>query len=356
MKSILCKLHKMKIIIYILFIAMQFKCMAQGQATDPNFELVWSDEFNVDGPLNNTIWEVANNVGHPTAFKSIYLAENVYNSGGYMNILVEKETFNCSTGLPYTWATCVPCEQLVQQQFLTRSGLINSRFPFSMHYGYAETYMRIPNGYQMHGGWWTLISDGAVGAQNAAEIDIAESDPTQIIGNGINARVDPNLISTNLHWTYPGEDPVWGYESVKPISFDFTQFHKYGLEWTPNFIRVYIDGYLIRTITNHQIVDPVDMLFNVSVDGDDIEETANQFPDFLKADYIRVYKYKGDCAVINTLDNFVHKSVTIGGTGCNSFASAGQTKTIRANDFILINSNFNVPMGASLMMDGGYCE
>ncbi|WP_070137294.1 hypothetical protein [Crocinitomix algicola] len=51
-------------------------------------------------------------------------------------------------------------------------------------------------------------------------------------------------------------------------------------------------------------------------------------------------------------DNAVKKKITIGNGGCGNVQPTGTTTALRAVDDVTIYGNFEVPLGAELIIDG----
>lgn len=84
------------------------------------------------------------------------------------------------------------------------------------------------------------------------EIDLVECFPRDYLDyndgkrvtSNVHVKVDnkPEQVKSTKHWV------------VAPA-----QFHEYALWWTPNFIKIYYDGYLVRCITTPSILEKVAM-------------------------------------------------------------------------------------------------
>lgn len=90
-----------------------------------------------------------------------------------------------------------------------------------------------------YGGWPT-----------SGEIDLLESRGNEnLVQNGVN--IGTHMVGSTLHWGpdyYHNCYEYTHYEKVDNEAFS-DNFHVYALEWTPDYIRFFIDGNIIGTVT-----------------------------------------------------------------------------------------------------------
>ncbi|KAI8800412.1 concanavalin A-like lectin/glucanase domain-containing protein [Cladochytrium replicatum] len=123
-----------------------------------------------------------------------------------------------------------------------QSALIRSVNTVSLRYGRVEFRARLPKGDWIWPALWLLPKNDFYGNWPASgEIDVVESrgnDPSYSAGGR-------NAFGSTLHW-----GPTWDQNKYplttaqyKLPSGDFsTDFHTFGLEWTPSAIKTYIDS------------------------------------------------------------------------------------------------------------------
>ncbi len=319
---------------------------AQTPSNDLHWQLVWEDNFNT---LNTNMWQVADHFDH-YGEPQVYKAGNVSVNGGNLIIQTRQEMYNC----PSLYLTPWHCsrQDAVGLPYSYTSGWVESKQAYNTQYGYIESRIKIPYGFGFWPAFWTFLGDGVSGS-NAAEIDIFE-----MLGHLPNDNV-----TTNIHYEYPDGDPY--FQKSELDYFDYTDWHIYGVEWSPDRIVWYIDGHAIRTYYNHSVVDPVRIILNTAIEPL-YQPTVNQapFPSDMRVDYVKVYDLKTDCnTTINacsynfaTYDNKVKKEITIGGSSCVNSIPANANITLRATDGILINGDFTVPNGAQLYLDVSACH
>ncbi|HPX76758.1 MAG TPA: glycoside hydrolase family 16 protein [Bacteroidales bacterium] len=341
----------------ILLIPLLFGILTFGQTPvdDPHWELVWEDHFN---NINPNIWLVQNNFDHYGLEVQVYTdrLNNVFVSNDTLVIRVRNETYSCPAGSLNTWG-CVKQYETGQPYNYT-SGWIETKQAYNIQYGYIEARVKLPYGYGFWPAFWTSIGNGVSGPSNVAEIDIFE-----MLGGGADSLSLYNtssIMTTNYHLVYPS------YNLLKahiPISFDYTQWHTYAIEWSPSKIIWYLDGYPIRLIPNPGIVDPIKIILNFAIRPDYLPNQTSPFPSDMLIDFVKVYKLRNDCnTVLNACnynfgmhDNKVKRSITIGNNSCVNSLGVGQSVFLRASEGVLINGDFTVPIGAELYIDVNAC-
>lgn len=226
--------------------------------------LVWSDEFNIDGAPDPTIWGYdlgAGGWGNNESQNYTSRSENSIVQGGTLKINLKKESYS---GSPYT------------------SARLLSKDKYSFNYGRVETRAKLPAG----GGTWPAIWMLGSNINTAPWPSCGEIDIMEHIGN------DLNKIHATLH--YPGRFGGNADGGSRVISNATTEFHKYSLEWSATSIKMFVDDLLIHSVTNTSSL-PFNKNFffilNVAMGGNfggtiDPAVTAAT----MEIDYIRVYQ------------------------------------------------------------------
>ncbi len=229
-------------------------------------QLVWSDEFNVDGLPNPSKWGYdigTGNNGWGNSELQYYTsrADNAVVIDGVLRITARKENYS---GSNYTSA-----------RLLTKD-------KYSFKYGRVEARAKLPAG----GGTWPAIwmlgsNINTVGWPACGEIDIMEHK-----GN------DLNRIFGTLH--YPGRSGGNADGNTRVISNATTEFHNYSVEWSPASIQFFVDGQLVHSFVNSQAV-PFNhnffLIMNVAMGGTfggSVDPAFNSAS--MEVDYIRVYQ------------------------------------------------------------------
>ena len=228
------------------------------------FLLVWSEEFNTDGPPDPSKWGYdigAGGWGNGESQFYTNRSDNVIVEGGMLKIKMIKENYS---GSPYS------------------SARILSKDKFAFTYGKVEVSAKIPSGKGTWPAIWMLGSNiNTVSWPGCGEIDIMEH-----VGN------DLNRIHGTLH--YPGRFGGSADGSSKVIANATTEFHKYQLEWSVSTIKISVDDQLIHTVANSANI-PFNhnffFILNIAMGGGfggNIDPALTNAT--MEVDYIRVYQ------------------------------------------------------------------
>lgn len=243
------------------------------------FQLVWADEFNYKGLPDSAKWNYdVGGDGWGNNEKQFYLKnsnENSFVKNGKLHIVALKKDFENSK---YTSARVTTFQK------------------FAFQYGKIEVMAKIPRG---KGNWpaiWMLpesIRNNAEDWPLCGEIDIMEH-----VGK------DENMIHVSLHsllYNHVIGTQVTHFEKVKDVT---GTFHKYGMEWTDQFIKFYIDDKLFFESFKGQDGKvssnegwPFDksyyLILNLAIGGNwggEIDDSI--FPNEMQIDYVRIYQNK----------------------------------------------------------------
>ncbi|MEM9076435.1 MAG: glycoside hydrolase family 16 protein [Bacteroidota bacterium] len=277
-------MNKIKLYSILMGCLLSQSCLLSQEkaTTDRAFtNLVWSDEFEGDGPIDSEKW-----------FHQIQLPPggswwggiiqhytdretNTFVKDGYLNLVAKKEKFRT---------------QGVKKQYT--SARLNSKFAFT--YGKVEVKAKLPEG---RGTWpaiWMLNTNidedgaywddkyGTTKWPNCGEIDIVE-----------HWGKNQNVVSSAVHNGDSFGDKVenYGEQKIKNAS---SEFHIYTMEWTEEKMVFRVDG-IVHFEYNPEIKNndtwPFDsdyyFLFNIAIEPD-ID------PEFIEStmmvDYIRVFQ------------------------------------------------------------------
>jgi hypothetical protein len=160
------------------------------------------------------------------------------------------------------------------------SGLLTTEKSFSQLYGYFEIRTKLPFGKGLWPAFWMVpIRDKTL----PPEIDVFEA-----IGD------DPNRVYSTVHW---GKSQAAAEQKSFPVDVaDYSQWHTYGVLWTPDRITWYIDGRQTVSATEGaaQMRTPMYVLLNLSIGGKwpGNPDATTPFPATMQVDYVRVWKLK----------------------------------------------------------------
>ena len=242
---------------------------------DPNYvqnKLIWSDEF--DGTtLNTNYWSNETNVDVNNEWQKYTDGNNLEIKDGILTITAYK------TGPG-------------QHKYDYTSGRINTSGKKEFLYGRMEIRAKLPSGRGTWPATWMLGANiGTVGWPACGELDIME---------------------------HVGYDPLWIQGSIhSPSSYGQTvnsgrlkvddcesQFHVYGMTWTPDKIEYYVDDpkkpyYTYSPSVKNSSTWPFDkpcfFILNLAIGGNwggvqGVDDSI--FPVQMQVDYVRVYDYK----------------------------------------------------------------
>ncbi len=249
-----------------------------------NYVLVWSDEFNGTS-LNPNNWFAVDNGDVANGEWQFYTTRtnNVAVADGVLKLTAQRETY---TGQG-PWMTAPKTTQYT-------SGLVESLNRFEPQYGRIEARMKIPRGAGLWPAFWMLgvdyFQDG-VGWPLCGEIDIMEYSGAS---GGFTA-----AFHTGAYNYMNGGGGVQNVQGFSVPTHD-TDFHVYGIEWTPTRVAFYVDGRVILTANKSQLGTsaaqwPFDQPFwlklNVAVGGPyGGDPTSGAFPKTMDVDWVRVYQ------------------------------------------------------------------
>jgi beta-glucanase (GH16 family) len=245
--------------------------------------LVWSDEFNTNGVVNNLNWFHQTQLPNGTSWYNGELQHytnnqtNSYCSNGILSITAKKEVLT---------------QQNQTKQYT--SARLNSKFAFK--YGRVEVRAKLPTGAGTWpaiwmlgkniiepGGYWTATY-GTTNWPACGEIDIMEHWGT-----------NQNVISSAVHHPINGNLGVGEYITNSQYKAGVSNnFHIYAMEWNTQSITFSVDGINHLTYNpsiKNQYTWPFDaeqyILLNVAIEP----SVSNNFvQSTMEVDYVRVYQ------------------------------------------------------------------
>ncbi|MGB5981296.1 MAG: glycoside hydrolase family 16 protein [Nonlabens sp.] len=267
------------IIIGAVLAGLSFSCDedTDQQVTTLN-TLVFEDNFDGSGAPDPTKWTYnigtgQNGWGNNEQQYYTDRPENVIVEDGVLKIIARQENFQ---GSRYT------------------SARILTQDLFERDYGRYEARIKLPFGQGIWPAFWLLgeDSDGAIWPQ-IGEIDIMEykgQEPNVVHGS---AHMPGNFANNPISKTYTFENDRLD-----------TDFHIYGIEWSPTRINYYVDDILYQSITPEDMEDDeasewvfndgreMFMILNMAVGGSFVGAPGADtvYPQIMEVDYVRVYE------------------------------------------------------------------
>lgn len=241
--------------------------------TDPEltYELVWADEFEVDGAPDANNWTLRtgtgeNGWGNGEAQFYTDRLDNARVEEGMLKITAKRENFS---GSNFT------------------SARLASEDKFEFTYGKVEIRAKLPKGGGTWPALWLLGADFRTNIWPAAgEIDIMEH-----VGN------NEGVVQAALH--SPSSFGDTQNKATTPLPTATDEFHIYGMIWTEEYIEFYVDDQEpfyryspnVRNADTYPFNKDFFLILNVAmggtlggaIDGAFIEST-------MEVDYVRVYQ------------------------------------------------------------------
>lgn len=273
---------------YIFFIAGTILLINSLHAQNnrvKNYKLVWSDEFDKDGPVSDSIWN------YEVGFKrnredQWYQKENAYCKDGFLIIELKKEI---KPNPEYEvgskdWAKSRP-------NIIYTSSSLNTAGKKEWKYGRFELRARIPVGSGLWPAFWSLGIEKEWPSNG--EIDIMEYYKGNVLANIANG--------TSKRWNAEWHNGIRSVESLGGQKWA-DQFHVWRMDWDENEISLYLDDTLLNRVTLSQLVNkdgsnfnpfkqPHYILVNLAlggINGGPIDESL--IPARYEIDYIRVFQ------------------------------------------------------------------
>jgi beta-glucanase (GH16 family) len=281
----------------VLYAACAVMCAsaAAGQSVTPapipvpeGYSLVWNDEFDVVGAPNPDVWR------HEQGFVrnnelQWYQPDNAVCRDGYLVIEARRE----KRPNPTYQAGSRDWKRSREYVEYTSSS-INTSGHKTWQYGRFEVRARV-NG--QLGSWpaiWTLGVEKHWPTNG--EIDIMEYYHIQGV---------PNLLA-NVAWGgEPGRGATWDSSHTPLTHFNekdarwLSQFHTWRMDWTAEYIRLYLDDELLNETDVTKTLNPDGfnpfhqphyILLNLAIGGQGGDPTNSDFPLLYEVDYVRVYQ------------------------------------------------------------------
>ncbi|WP_339918170.1 glycoside hydrolase family 16 protein [Yeosuana marina] len=263
-----------KLICFVFSLGLLFSCKDKTAEPPKTYQLVWSDEFDDNG-VNLDNWNfVLWDAGKVNNEWQKYVNDTAYYKveDGKLYITAKKTGENIKGG--YT------------------SIRLSTQDKKEFQYGRIEFRAKMPKGRGTWPALWMLGSNhDEVRWPKCGEIDVMEH-----VGS------EPNITTTNIH-----TKSDYGYTNNKTainLKSAEKEFHNYGIIWTKDDIKFYVDSpdnikntYCPeeKNLDNWPFDQPFYLIMNFAVGGtlggkEGVDETI--FPQSMVVDYVRVYQLK----------------------------------------------------------------
>ena len=258
----------------------------------PGYQLVWHDEFNVDGPPDPDNWSFGKQGFVRNHELQWYQPDNAFVRGGTLVIEARRERRPSPMHDPDSedWRRQRP-------EIEYTSALIHTQGKRAFRFGRFEIRAKLKTEPGLWPAIWTLGVAGSWPARG--EIDIME--------------YYRGMILANAAWKKQGVPWASRWDSVKtpleqlgdPDTWD-ESFHVWRMDWTREDIRIYVDGRLLNHVDLAQTINetpkrdnpfhqPHYLLLNLALGGDNGgDPSGTEFPSRYLVDYVRVYQHPED--------------------------------------------------------------
>ena len=275
-----------------LLLLLPLSSSAQGGPTD-GYRLVWCDEFDYEGAPRSADWNFETGFVRNRELQW-YQPQNAACHDGVLCITAHREQKPNPYYCPDDKAWGAQREQIE-----CTSACLITEGKHEFLYGRFEVRARIPGA---RGTWPAIWFKGANGLPwpQRGEIDLMEFYP-----KGSTA-----MLHANACWGGKGGSSAWRSKAVPMHHFTqrdslwTTQFHVWRMDWTEDYIRLYLDDELlndidIRNVSNAEghpgagtnpFHTPMFLLLNLAMgsSGGKVDEAA--LPARFEVDYVRVYQ------------------------------------------------------------------
>ena len=279
-------------ILIILLVVIVAGCKAiskaahESQSVPDGYKLVWSDEFNKNGAPDSANWRYEKGFVRNEELQW-YQPENAASKNGILVIEARKEQkpnplYEAGSR---DWRKRRPSIEYTSSCIITRGRQ-------TWLYGKFEMRAKIDISAGMWPAWWTLGVDK--GWPGNGEIDIMEYYKGKLLANIACLGKDRKAKwYSNTFRTDSLGGKAWA-----------GKFHIWRMDWTEDFIALYVDDQLLNKVNLDQLVNRDDsgfnpfkqphyMLLNLAMGGmNGGDVTGTSFPQRFEVDYVRVYQKK----------------------------------------------------------------
>jgi len=248
--------------------------LAKASPPPGTWTLTWNEDFNGTS-LDSTKWntgmrwsDILNNE------LEAYTPQNVTVANGLCTLKAEKRPCQDTTYNGYTWGT-----------FSYASGAIETYNKWTQPYGYFEARVRMATGPGTWPAFWLMPDRGASVTPLDSRVGIGTRGGTQAMGNEIdifeymgtwkNQTTGLSQAHSGYFWGYDGSSASGAYTMVNQLVSPDTQFHTYGVAWSPGKLVYYIDGTAVATKYGRTTVAtcPEYLIFNLALSTNDWTST-----------------------------------------------------------------------------------
>jgi beta-glucanase (GH16 family) len=266
-------------------------CRATVDAGDQEWKMVWSDEFTKDGPPDSSKWNFETGVARNNEPQCY--TRNLTNVRIEKNhLILEAREETPPPGLDIRkWRAHDPAKTMFPVNFT--SGSINTQGKECWLYGRFEIRAKLPKANCSWPAFWMMgINRQEVHWPECGEIDIMEY--TGRITEGLTCLVSSDVHIAHFKNAHPS------YTARFPVPFGNTSYHIYRMDWYPEHIDFFIDGFKYHTVEMSDLDKnginpfrkPQFLLLNLAINRKKVTQDT-LMPDQFVVDYVRVYQKPG---------------------------------------------------------------
>ncbi|NBC65739.1 MAG: family 16 glycosylhydrolase [Bacteroidetes bacterium] len=253
------------------------------------YELVWNDEFNEGTKPDSSDWSYQHGFIRNEELQW-FQEDNVSIEDGLLIFEGRRERVENSNydSTSTDWREFRPFAEYT-------SGHIETREKETFKYGLFKVRARIDTARGLWPAIWTIGASKEHGWPSGGEIDIMEY---------YEYEGEPTILA-NAAWADSSNNPVWD-DMMIPFSHFLEQdpewpekFHIWTMDWTEDYIKLYLDGELLNEIDLSTTLNPDGynpfkhphyILLNLSIGGLGGDPSNTTFPKYYEVDYVRVYQ------------------------------------------------------------------
>ncbi len=220
--------------------------LAQAAPPPGTWTLTWNDDFNgttLDATKWNTGFVWADIIDNDLQG---YAPENVTVANGICTIKIEKRTVPNTGYNGYAWGS-----------FPYASGALETYNKFTQTYGYFEARVKMAASPGTWPAFWLMPDRGASVTPLDSRVGIGTRGGAVAMGNEVdifeyiyawkNQTTGLAQAHSGYFWDYSGTGASGTYTMVNQLVSPDTQFHTYGVAWSPGKLVYYIDGAVVGT-------------------------------------------------------------------------------------------------------------
>ncbi|MBX2814678.1 MAG: glycoside hydrolase family 16 protein [Saprospiraceae bacterium] len=258
-----------------------FRTASQRDDAKSDYVLVWSDEFD---QLDTAIWNFEEGLIRNEELQ-YYQRQNAYVENGVLMLEARAEQVSNPQFEEHSdwWQKRSPYAPY-------SSGSIHTEGTKSWQYGRFEVRAKVDTSLGLWPAFWTLGIEGEWPGRG--EIDILEYYRGRFMANAAWASAK--------RW-----EPIWDMQRTELSELsdiDFDAYHVWWMDWTPTYIRIYLDDLLLNRISlrhtknklgaiENPFHQPHFIKLNLAVGGKaGGDPSGTTFPARFEVDYVRVYQ------------------------------------------------------------------